>query len=77
MIDQLAIAVCGIASVYLSQDLRPRWRRWACVFGICAQPFWLYASLVAEQWGIALLTVVYTVGWLRGIRNYWIKGLPA
>ncbi|CAB4223404.1 hypothetical protein UFOVP1670_41 [uncultured Caudovirales phage] len=73
MIDQVAIGVCGITSVWLSQDRRPGVRRWACIFGIMAQPFWVYATLQAEQWGILILTLVYTVGWARGIWNHWIR----
>lgn len=39
--------------------------------GLAAQPFWLYASLEASQYGIAALTIVYTIGWTRGLRTYW------
>lgn len=77
MIDQVVIGVCGMTSVILSQDRRPQWRKWACIVGIVAQPFWLYASWTAQQWGIVLLTVVYTIAWLRGIHNFWIRGAAA
>lgn len=43
--------------------------------GICAQPFWLYATLKAEQYGIVLLTFVYTAGWARGVWNFWMRPL--
>jgi len=77
MIEQIIIAVCGASSVWLSQDLRPTWRRWACIFGITAQPAWLYATVKAGQCGIVLLTFVYAAGWARGIWFYWIKRHPA
>lgn len=73
MIDQIGIAVCGVSAVFLSQDKRESWRRWACVFGLAGQPFWFLATLHAEQWGIMALTVLYTYSWLRGVRTYWIK----
>ena len=73
MIDQAVIAICGIASVWLSQDQRRSWQRWACIFGICAQPFWLYATWSAGQWGIFALTFIYAAGWLRGVRNFWLR----
>lgn len=71
MIEQIVIGLCGIASVYLSQD--PAWdrRKWACIFGMFAQPFWLYATYQAGQWGIFLLSFVYAIGWARGIKTYW------
>lgn len=71
MVEQTAIAVCGMLSVWLSQDHRDNWRRWACVIGLCAQPFWFYATWKAEQWGIFGLSFIYTAGWLRGIRTFW------
>lgn len=72
MIDQSIIAICGVASVYLSQDPRRNWARWACIFGVAAQPAWMYATFIAEQWGIFLLSWIYLAGWLRGIRTYWM-----
>lgn len=73
MIEQAVIAICGIASVWLSQDVRRSWQRWACIFGIVAQPFWLYATWSAGQWGIFALTFVYAAGWARGVRNFWLR----
>jgi hypothetical protein len=73
VIDQIAIGVCGLASVWLSQDERRNVQRYACLFGIVAQPFWFYATIKAGQWGIFVLTIFYTIGWLRGVRNYWFR----
>jgi len=73
MIEQCVIAICGLTWVFMSQDPRPGVRRWACVFGLFAQPFWMYATFIAGQWGIFALSFVYTVGWTRGIKTYWIK----
>jgi hypothetical protein len=73
MFEQTVIMICGVTSVYLSQDRRERWRRWACLIGLTAQPFWLYATFKAEQWGIFALAFVYAWGWSRGIKTYWMK----
>jgi hypothetical protein len=73
MIEQSIIAICGLASVFLSQDRRVAWQRWACIFGIVAQPFWMYACWKAEQWGIFILSFVYAAGWVRGVFNFWIR----
>lgn len=77
MIEQTWIAIAGMASVWLSQDRRPHHRRWACIIGLTAQPFWLYATWKAEQWGIFLLTFVYAAAWMRGIWHFWIVKVPA
>lgn len=73
MIEQVVIAICGLASVWLSQDTRRDVQRFACIFGLVAQPFWFYACVKAEQWGIVLLTFVYFAGWARGFYNFWIR----
>ena len=74
MTEQIAIALLGVTAVWLSQDGRLNWRRWACVFGLCAQPFWFYTTAKAGQWGIFGLCFLYTWSWLRGVRTHWMKG---
>ena len=73
MIDQAIIGICGLSSVWLSQDKRESYRRWACIFGLIAQPAWFWSAYQAQQWGILALAFVYTAGWLRGVRNHWMK----
>lgn len=72
MIDQLVIAVCGIGSVMLSQSRSAQRRRFACLVGIVAQPFWMFATWTAGQWGLLLLTLVYTAAWAKGIWVHWV-----
>lgn len=73
MIEQIVIVVCGVLSVFLSQARSVRSRRWACVFGLVAQPFWMVATWQAAQWGIFALSFVYAAGWLRGFWNHWVR----
>ena len=73
MIEQLGIALFGVAAVFLSQDARESWRRWACIAGLLGQPFWFYATWKAGQWGILALCFVYAFSWARGLRTYWWK----
>lgn len=71
MIDQLVIGTCGVATVFLSQSKDVAVQRWACVVGLVAQPAWMWSAWHAGQWAIVGLTFVYTLGWLRGVRNFW------
>lgn len=71
MIAQSIIVTCGVASVWLSQSPEVRSRRWAPIIGLAAQPFWMWETWVAGQWGIFALSFVYAIGWARGIRTYW------
>lgn len=73
IITQIGIALCGVTAVYLSQDERPSWRRWACIFGLLGQPAWLCETISAGQWGIAALSLVYGWAWWRGFRTHWLK----
>ena len=71
--EQLAIAVTGCVAIWLANDQRDAWRKWASVFGLAGQPFWFYSAFAAEQWGILALTFVYTASWARGFRNNWMR----
>lgn len=73
MIEQIGIMCTGVVAVWLSQDHRENWRRYACLFGMAGQPFWVYAAWSAEQWGILVMTILYTYSWARGVWNNWLK----
>ena len=71
MLAQTIIVTCGVASVWLSQSPAVQSRRWAPLIGLGAQPFWMWETWHAQQYGIFALSFVYAVGWMRGIRTYW------
>lgn len=77
MIEQVGIVVFGMSAVVLSQDARPNVRRWACICGLLAQPFWFYTTAVNGQWGIFACSFVYAYGWARGFWNFWIRRVDA
>jgi len=72
MIEQIGIAATGVTAIFLSQDKREGWRKWACIFGLIGQPFWFYSSFVAGQWGIFGLCFLYTLAWARGFKAHWM-----
>ena len=76
MMEQMAIALTGVVAIWLSQDVRPSWRKWACIFGLCGQPFWFYAAWSSQQWGIFALCVFYTWAWAKGVRTNWWHNRP-
>ena len=73
MNEQLAIAFTGIVAIWLSQDKRDSFRKYACLFGLAGQPFWFYAAWSAGQWGIFTLCIFYTVAWFKGFLLHWWK----
>lgn len=72
---QLAIAVTGVAAIWLTQSKSELQRRRACLFGLAGQPFWFASAITAEQWGIVVLCCFYTVAWGRGVWNNWVVPL--
>lgn len=73
MIDQLAIAATGVTAIFLTQSRSENARRYACLFGLAGQPFWMYAAWTAGQWGILALTALYTGAWAKGVWSHWIR----
>lgn len=73
VLAQVGIAAFGVAAIWLSQSPTAARRRWACVVGLAAQPFWFYATWTAGQYGIFALTFLYTLSWLRGIHTHWLS----
>jgi hypothetical protein len=77
VIEQAAIAVFGVVSIWLSQSPDPRQQSWAPIWGLIGQPFWFIATYRAEQWGMFALSIAFTVCWLRGLHTHWfLKGKP-
>ena len=73
MTAQIGIALFGVAAIWLSQASSAEQRRYACLFGLAGQPFWFWSAYSAQQWGIFLLCVLYTLSWIRGVRTHWLS----
>lgn len=71
-ISQVMIFLLGASGIWLVAR-KEDWKRWGYIVGMLAQPFWLYTSIVNEQWGVVALTAFYAYSWGMGIYNYWIK----
>lgn len=73
MIDQIGIALTGVTAIFLTQS-KHRWlQRYACLFGLAGQPFWVYSAWSAKQWGILVLTMLYTFAWAKGFWVHWVS----
>jgi hypothetical protein len=66
---QVALVIFGVGAVYLSQSQDPNKRRWACIVGLCGQPFW-YAAAWGQP-GMLVVVTLYTYCWMQGIWNNW------
>lgn len=74
MNEQIPLAVFSLAATACFNSSNAGVRRWGPLLGLAAQPFWFYAAIVADQWGMVLLSVVYTLLYVRGAWNNWRFG---
>lgn len=73
MAVQAGITVFSGLAAWLTNDRRQVVRKWAPVFGLVSQPFWIASSLQSGAWGVLLISGWYTLCWARGIRNSWFS----
>jgi len=71
--DQAVIALIGPLAVWLSQDHKIVFRKWACIIGLFGQVFWFHTSYTHHEWGIFIACIFYSLSWFKGIKNYWFK----
>jgi hypothetical protein len=73
VIGQLILFISGVLAIFLTQDPRAEYRRWACIVGLAGQPFWLASTFAWSTWGMFCLSVLYTCAWLRGLWVHWLS----
>lgn len=66
---QAAILILSAAAMWLVSG-RSRHARLGWALGLASQPFWLWETWQAEQFGMFLLSLYYTAMWSRGLLNY-------
>ena len=71
MFCQLSIFVLSAVAGVLVCFKRDRIRRWGYIVGLASEPFWFWAAISADQWGVFWGSVVWTVIWIIGVYNHW------
>lgn len=66
-IAQIGMFAFGVTAIILVA----RRNKWGFVFGLLSQPFFFITSYVNEQWGLFLLSVIYTGSWCYGIHQWF------
>lgn len=70
-LSQWIIGLIGGLAILLSQSPTENTRRYACLLGLLAQPFWFYAAYKSQDWGIFAVCFIATLGWVRGFGQFW------
>lgn len=66
---QAAILILSAVAMWLVSG-RSRHARLGWALGLASQPFWLWETWQAGQWGMFLLAVFYSGAWARGLWNH-------
>lgn len=77
MITQFGLTIFSLLAIWLTQDTSLQRRRWASIFGLVSQPFWFYAAISTQQWGVFILSLLYTGVWAKGFYTHWIAKAEA
>jgi hypothetical protein len=72
MLDQILISAFSLSSITLSYWPHRDWRKWGCLFGMAAQPCWVWMVVHKGLWGILPLTPLYSALYLWAIYNHWL-----
>lgn len=73
-ITQALMAVLGLSALSMAYAKDERIRKWSPVVGLCSQPAWLYFAISVEAWGLLVLSLAYTLVYLRGVVvQFWGK----
>lgn len=63
---QFALAFFGLSALWMATGSNPTARKWAPIVGLYGQPFWIAHAMTTEAWGLLVLSLAYTVVYLRG-----------
>ena len=68
-IAQFGVFILGTSAIILIAKKN----KWGFVVGLLSQPFWFITSIQNRQWGVVLVSVVYTCSWIFGIYEWFYK----
>ena len=69
-ISQIGMVAFGASAVVLVA----RKKRIGFVIGLAGQPFFIIASLLSRQWGLLVMSLIFTGSWTYGIyESFWKK----
>jgi hypothetical protein len=67
-IQQAIIMLCSGASIWAFAGTK--YKRLGFIFGLIGQPFWIYTTYSAGQWGMFLVSLWFTGNHVRGLWNH-------
>lgn len=71
MLTQILLLVLSAVALYCTQT--DGLEKWGPVWGMASQPFWIYETASADQYGMLANSLILTAIWGKGLWKYWIK----
>lgn len=68
-ISQVGLTILSVTAIILISKKN----KWGFVVGLVSQPFWIATSIINEQWGIFITSIIFTFSWLFGIYQWFFK----
>ncbi len=69
LISQIGLTIFGVAAIFLVAKKN----KWGFVVGLFSQPFFFITSVINKQWGLFILSILYTFSWMFGIYEWFFK----
>lgn len=73
---QLSLACFGLLALWMATGRNDSARQWAPVIGLCGQPFWIMFAVRSDAWGLLVISIAYTLVYLRALYLAWIYLAP-
>lgn len=64
---QAVLAICGLSALWMATGPSPVLRKWSCLVGLIGQPAWMAYAWSTQGWGLMVLSVIYTLVYIRGL----------
>jgi nicotinamide riboside transporter PnuC len=71
-VSQVALVILGPLAIILVAKKN----RWGFVAGLLSQPFWFITALINQQWGVFLVSIIFTGSWILGIWEWFLRDDP-
>lgn len=68
---QAGILILGGFAVALLAHKEASVRKWGYVTGLASEPFWIYAAVTTDQWGVVLIALWWAWWYYKGALNNW------
>lgn len=68
-VSQVGLTVFSIAAIFMVAKKN----KWGFVVGLVSEPFWFATSYIHKQWGIFILSALYTGTWALGVYEWFYK----